>query len=1545
MNIIERIWNTLYGFLNIDKNKIPAVLKSLTYLINKNLLNKDRTKDILKSLKQFITSQDTQTIVYSLKFYIKLAKFNLLPKIVFEAIVKQLFSFSKFFEVPYFSYFFTLIKNCPNFIKDASSELIETVSFFFHDRFVDMKDIQKTITILLITSKLYEILPFSFFISLSNFIKNKLKSLKNKQSKEELIEIRDILIFLIPIFQQAETNLYENKIFHKTCFKYIKLILCSTENSLIFGNQNLEFNEAFFGLLLKSDEIDFPRNLLNLINGKVNDPIRFCLVCIAAHFKPDLLFSEYSKLIGSTLEYIKNDNFIISKPFLQSFIQFIFNPIQPSSKSIYFHFKDQIQSLLNFLLKNLSLATFDKFCIIAHSFIGAHFDSSFSDLIGNIFSIYFEIENSKLSSLMFQMILNFIGIIPTDDQLYYIDVITSSEWTLSMKKTFTNLLPSLILCPSLLNKAKDKLISLFPTHVHGTETELLKIIHSVKKYGEESCSDVLGPLIVLYVFIASDSSPITRYLCFEKIEVLLQKKNNFKDRIQTLLNVLPLNLWSDQYFVYIVTILAEKSKLYYPLLAFADRFKKIASNIAIPIFERKMDDEITNGIKRFFYKNFMMDDIKIHYSQFVRTAELFIIRLFKDCHYSLFTKLPEPFSDDAFLMRFYHSSNLEESYLSRYTFPDSFGDSLITRLMSNSTERQKAAVILSQLCKYEAAEHFFIEEDQITDNPYFNCMKKVNHRFLLNSELNFDSIVRPLFEINQNEPTILNLKKCIDSIFNKNKEKSLEFLKLAKNSTIDSYRNNTSPTVSEREKLVSLSIIELYIENYLNEGIIPKFNKENLFQCLNPTFVEMVKKFKYLLLNKVPKKGIKINSEGEYPSILISPSICSHFKEVSGITPHGLFALNGSQINDFFREISEQISSKSFTISNWISFAPFCFNVFIAQQTFDCFSTAYNSYCQIVLSKSDVTIIQLNEASARIITLIRIAISLNNFKDLIIQSAFIFKKEYAKVWHVWLQQLVEMAKDGWFFDIAFELFTEMAYRSTLYASKFASKEIQDALHNAIVNEHSFVQISMMNKIARILNQISSIRVDEIELQKKIQTFINEALKLNEEQLMSMNLMEIRHRRNFITPFEIALSNLTKSEIEKIGNFGHWISMIRELKNNEREIKIQEFTNSSKNLSFLLNEMGEVIDEFNEQMPFIFPIRGNEINSDFSIFVIHKDIKVISPEMAVFSSSTSNSSKQYFLIMKKVPNGFRPSVITINHLLSLIRSILRCSYSTVARSITLAENYCFEIGSNTILKRLESEPISLKTFFERDMMITQEDWVKENIENESLNEAENGKLNKFGIESIKKFPNDSLLVFLKNSYGPKSCIFNPHGIAVSYGSISLIRYIMSAPYPDMNMLIMCAKSLNTPVLSIDFNDVKMSEETSYSNFRFSPSIEYICNIWGDCGIKIEFAAISNALVEKLELFRTHLEVILGDGMLLDTNSNLNNNSNFNKPNCTFSIDEMIRQRTIIENRFIALAPPNYISNEKDSYSWLNRITDLIEKAKNPWIQPARSIPWY
>lgn len=232
-------------------------------------------------------------------------------------------------------------------------------------------------------------------------------------------------------------------------------------------------------------------------------------------------FTEFINLIGSTLEFIQNEISHISKSLLQTFIKFIFDPAQPASKLIYIQFLAQIQQLLSYLLENIKISTVDNFYIITRSFISAHFDSSFAEFTDKILSKYNTIEDQDFSNKFFQMILNLIGVIPIEDQLIYIDIIIKLEWSLSMKKTFTTLVPSLISCKTIFNKAKKKLISLFPTHILGTETELLKIIHTVKKFGEESGCNVLGSLIFLYIFIASESPPISVFLCFLKIEELL----------------------------------------------------------------------------------------------------------------------------------------------------------------------------------------------------------------------------------------------------------------------------------------------------------------------------------------------------------------------------------------------------------------------------------------------------------------------------------------------------------------------------------------------------------------------------------------------------------------------------------------------------------------------------------------------------------------------------------------------------------------------------------------------------------------------------------------------------------------------------------------------------------------------------------------------------------------------------------------------------------------------------------------------------------------
>lgn len=52
----------------------------------------------------------------------------------------------------------------------------------------------------------------------------------------------------------------------------------------------MEVKDLMNSLKIKSETINFPKNILNMLNNKVSDPVSFSIVCIASHFEPNLFF-------------------------------------------------------------------------------------------------------------------------------------------------------------------------------------------------------------------------------------------------------------------------------------------------------------------------------------------------------------------------------------------------------------------------------------------------------------------------------------------------------------------------------------------------------------------------------------------------------------------------------------------------------------------------------------------------------------------------------------------------------------------------------------------------------------------------------------------------------------------------------------------------------------------------------------------------------------------------------------------------------------------------------------------------------------------------------------------------------------------------------------------------------------------------------------------------------------------------------------------------------------------------------------------------------
>lgn len=1551
-HIYVGIWELLFRYLE-NHDRIPSILKSMKYMMDVYLPNEAQQLRLFKAFQEYMNSDNPQVIIYTLKLCAKFADKLNLPKEIFEGILMEIFSYDTFFKEPFYDHVLNLILKCPQYIENLSPKTLETIYFFFHNQFIQIDEFQRILLKFTIRTKIYKLLPFSYLSSICRLFQIVLKKVKHEPDvyTEEFEEIKEIILFILPIFIESETSENEKKFMHRTCFKCLEITILYQQLSSEPDNIQ-EIIEKFFNLLDISSDITFPKKLLIRLNqeyqGHINDSISFGVVCLGLKYETLFTLLQFPHFIVSAIEYIQIDIRHISDVLLTFFVTFFFNKEQQkkhSNYSVYSMYKDRIKSLLFHFLDRIDEKTFDKYIVIVRIYIEAHFDSSYWKLLTKLLSIFERLDkNSTLSNLFLNGFFNLINFIPFDEQVKYINLVfktCSKYWNYNMKKIFTKNLCELLSSPTVTNQAKKYLLDLSYNYIEGTANELFELIQQVREFGGQSGFQVTGTTIFIYIIILNQGDPKTNFYCFEQLDDLLGPSAKFEQRLLLLIDELPISLWSDDYFIYIICLLTEKVKVWFPLMAYPQKLKTVAANFAIPTLLMNINDDIIDTLRQFVTNSILKLKYTYSFNQFLTLIEYVFTNTIQSYKLSFFMSIWSAVPPSFNISSWKAQLQMEDFCFDKFIYPNTFNDSLIHHFMSNGNELQNSAVYLTDLAKYEAAEHLY-QTIELTENSFFEMKKEFNRLFLKPQKNTFTELIQPILKPNGYVKTVIfTLEKSFNAFLRGEKEESLILLQTVRNQLLDDYTKHLIPSFYQKIRLIAIETLSLMMKKAMKNEELTNFDSEPYFSSLNSSVFKMLKTFQCIIYKQdMPINEVKICPTDEPPFVFISPSIYNNLEKVSGITHHNFYALNSTQVNDFLIDSSRKLSGDDFNVFNWLLFASFCFSIFVTQPTLDLFSTTYLAYCQILTSKENTDILIRNEASSRIITLIRIATRQDvstSFQNPIISHSFIFKHEYAKIWRFWLQELIELANNNWFYQISKELFSEMAYRSTLYASKYTSIDIQRSIEHNIIHDRGSGQISMMTTIARILNHIASIELEELCIQSRFKAFVEESLKLSSEELSEINLISLREDSLNITPFEKALSFLTKPDIEKFGDFHTWISNVRDMKHQEREKCIQILTNSSQSYSALYTMMSNDVDDFNNQMPFIFSTPTETIGN-FSVYFMHKHLKALSPDMVSFTATTSLDSNQHFLLLgTKNSKGFSATVMSISHIFTIIRFILRHSYSTVIRKISLANHNFFEMGPRAIMMWFGSEPTSFQSVFERDMMITSKDWIKKCVDEKT------DTLNQNGHDSIKQFPVDSLIKSAQSSL--KSYIQAYQGLAVSFASLSVVRYMLSAPYPDIGQLMINNKSFEFPILSTDFDNVDITQNTTHANFRFSPNIEYAASIWGNTGLKVAIAAVANALTENINVIRSHLEIIIGDQIILRSTESPYDSIDPETRHNNFTIDDLIQKRTIVENRFIELSPPSRPTSIENSTGWLNNITEIVEKAKNPWIQPVTKIPWF
>lgn len=1496
------LWPLLTEWILKKNSLVAPILHSFIYLIDKIPPELCYMAVLLDKMKSTISSSDSKLVIYSLKIAIKLSKNNLLDKIndVTTSFLRQMFAYQHFFEIPFSKYFYEFLSTKPSMIKYLSIEDFSFMKVFINHPHLYSGDLKRLISPY---SSVFAHIPQMtnyFPFSLISFISCSLNWLIETNS---LNEIEYAFLTSIDFCLNNDITQEDLDFFIHVCFKF--LLIC-------FNNgKKSEFFNRFYMLLTKSHTTIFPVEILDSI--KIVDEHNFGLICNSAKISNNVFFKNYSELSFNLFSFISSEDIQINIAFFEVFIESLF-------ESEHFpQYQKVINQLIESLLKNFSCKAVDLLNVLVR-----RLDKSLQNrVLIELWNLYDRLENH---SELLKLLINSVEFLSSENQLQIVKKLFDKvDQSKKHVHVFLFSFPKLIESPLISYKTKEFLITqlLIPLLLLDKSSNIEILLRMLINFTDFDTSNYQIQVLMICAHRSNDSESLT---FIERIIAYLP--NDLHERIHQLFEILPLNLWRDQFLPIIVSLLTPKVQMWQPLFTLAHQFTSIGDELISVTFSKLINEDNKN-VFFLFLKKLLEYHSKLKVTQIISG----LIKMFSRSK----IKIPYEFADKA--IKYSGNDHLLEFFIDtdhlptpRLLMPSDTNDVIFGKYRSLLTTSQAAAIALTFMNEYEAAKESYFQDGP----PLFESMKIINNHFIgmQNKNNDIQSILQPLTSINHVN-SVLSLLKQATTLFIDNKHIDRTIIDQVTEANLQTLRGKKYLSEFKKEKLaiIQAMITAISGESTLNPDI----------SCFNHIFITLYQRFERLIHHKELKPDVII--EGGNPVCLLMPSMRSQFVRVCGYTTRGMVAIGKEHIETYFNKIDEKISQNEMLAIDWRNFAAFSFNVFCVQPTAALFSITYGAYYRLISHEKlfNFPPFITHEACARIITLCRLSFSSKNDEWLqtIQNSPIVFSSDNGEQWRFWLHHIIELAKEPWFFDLAFGLFCEMSYRSILYSKKEQSKTLEDAFQKLI--NHPSSQIHMMNIVQNYFDSVFAIDFQEKTVQSKLLTFALECQKLDRN---IDDIMEIRQRMA-TNAFERSLKSLTKSQIELFSNFSEFVSKVKRMEYSDLVSYIQELTQSKHSMIEIRDLCTKNAQIVNDNLPLIFPIRL-EKKLEVSLLQINDNWQYLNEDMVQFKMTTNMYNWKNFIAQRtREVGGYHKSVLTLTNAVFLFKSMLQRQYSSRIRKMIMFPLQFFEIGLNIIFIPVLAPAETIEKYFEEATMLTSKEWIQKYTTHDQHHSSENKEeftmqnyydetliVTEEGRESISNLKTNylyqKLCLSLKESDIMKMRPHAANSIIIS----CLIKHVCNAPYPTMDHCVFCPQSAIVPMIHscYDHGTITDIRPRLHSSFRLSPSIVHIIHPSLDGWSVMTVSIFSKVMTKNIESVRSYIETMIGDE---DVENQV-----------PYSIEELLHKRTAIENRFLNFCPPRVANVDFETAErWLEDVEHFLNTAKNPEIQPVEAIPWF
>lgn len=1524
----ENLEDFLEKLLLISKDEIfrTAVIRSIYHILRQYMPSDDKLKQIiLDPLKASITSPNPEQVIYGIRVSTILQKKNKLPTVVFKGFVLTLLTYTKFLEPPYFKFLVKLIKHGLKNIEDDPNDYISAISYYFVDKNLNIHDYINVGNFLVQVPYLLDLLPFSFIGFMTDQLSNRIhdrkqrddysdperkfkqergKKLYSKQ-KEDILEANEIINFLHKCMAAVQATQEEFEHYVEVTFPFISML----------SQQIMKKDpyESFYMLLANANyKLTKPFNLLgSIIQGPLTS-FSFGFICVSVKFVKDEEMEAMNEFVERVLRYLVDEKNHVNGKLFAIFCARVFTKNDISQQ-----------------LYNLAVATLDELINKMKN------DKRFIDIVGERAMILInsllkfnydeEIERRLMEFFEFIGIIaeikpfNNVGVMLVRNMLKCIETIFFGEQnkliTLLLDKiiiyhdairSYADLLAQILRSPHISPICKENLVEKFPIILKDQPPET---IQRVIDYIPDELNSVSLNLRI-HLILAKQLSPTYRIEMLDKIRSSLPEDP--AKSIVVLCKSLTYEYWTDEFVPLIIALLAKKVSMWQPLFALSSYFISIGSELCYPTLQQIINEENIDSLRDLYsYLVSKCENAKL--SQMINgISRAFLYRGFSLLSNTVQFAASITGEFDT-LVAFTSREKINLTYL----MPHRQNDTIFGLLRPTLSLREAAAMSLTILGQYEAAGNLYSEVEM---NPIISQVRDINNQLNISENpTNILEIIRPLIQVDLKADIIVeSLIKASKLSFKGLKEPTINFIDMAESAIIETIKNQFYISIFQKERIITISNILLFLKQRVLGKPTLTFPDELDVTCINPSFFRVINAFTSIL-SKTPMKNPPLESNSGEALFMVENSMSKKFSTIIGYDSRGLVGIGEAQITEYFAQIQNLVEQDKLKVNDLKQFAPFTYMFYELVQTPEAFHTAFTSYKNILSSTEQIPMYILHAAAARIITLVRFAVNQNDpsLIQTVEAAADLFSTEQAVIWCVWLQQIVELSRAPWFFEIVYHLFNDMSYRSTLYGEKLGIPEFKDLLQKRVMHSVT-TQIVMMDILSGFVNTFLKIDFGDYVRMKSFIFLARELSKLSPDQIQTLDLIEIRKRHPIPwTLLEKAVSAFTLNEIAQID-----VQSLYNLAVANDTCALMKFIAEATNSTTQLNEYNDMLSnsiaDVNKNLPFIISVKFDNY-PHISIIRIHDDFNIIDNDIFVMHATTSVSPRMTFLIQKsKNENGFHQSVLTLSSIFVFFKQMMECSYQSKIRAIRMDASSVFEIGKNLMLSSLPGDVISLESLFRMVTGKTKEEWLEEN--------TTNGELNERGRETIKTQETQSFREYMLTEMAQTATSALRPNILRSFAAHSLVGEIFSSAYPILGHMIFCCTSAIMPTVHVDFDARKTPESSS---FRLSPNVLSSIGPTGPGELTVALAACANALAENLECVRSFLEVVIGD-------RDVENHS----------IEAIKEKRQEMESVLMNIAPPRgHNVDLSDAENWISGIEELIHKATVPEIQPLEAVPWF